>query len=439
MRCRRCDKLIPNHGALDGPKLCMTCRAALARSNYPSNPTFSYAKAINSHHKKQVVGAQQRLQRQKTIQVTREKPVTPQILRSSSTSIQRPVTNILQLQCIVLFVPFDAGNNFYYKNADNGTFQADFIPSTKNTLSPFGSPGTSCTFPSLNNKAYPGHTVFEQPGDAMPDTEIAKKYSAIVWKHIQSCTHVRELDLLPVNPIERHLRLLQIVPEIIFFSEELKDAPFPLELKPHDRLTYRKIGSIKAGVSGLDAKNEISAYVLKDESFTIPILYDTKVLTREGCNHQEKWLTVQKILPEYRVYLEVAGVHLDAGYTGYVSSNKKELALADVGQFALDNRVDALLGDLNMDSCELKGGLFANHMGFKEGTDGKIVPVWTLSHSNTNAKNNYMGGMIVNAEQVTTEIMNLHGEETKALSRTLDDEFYSDHPAIVANYVKSFQ
>src|SRR5215217_6498297 len=255
-----------------------------------------------------------------------------------------------------------------------------------------------------------------------------------------SCTNTVEWKRLhAASPIDLHVQLSRLVPEVIFLSEELKDAPFPSMLQPCPELRYRKVGSIRALLDPqVDAKNEIAAYVLMDEKYITQVVYQARTLVRPGVKHDEKWLCVQKIVPEFRVYFEVAGVHLDAAYTGYSSPTKKQEALEEVGQFARENEVDALLGDLNMDSFELNGGFYPNRFSFKSFSDDTVKPVYTLSHSNTNAKNNYMGGLIANSAQVETEPMNLRGEDTVSLSRTLDGKFYSDHPAIMANYFKSF-
>ncbi|WP_342375972.1 hypothetical protein NVS55_32505 [Myxococcus stipitatus] len=357
--------------------------------------------------------------------------------------------NVMTLQCMVLFVPFDASNNFYRTNADNGTMSADFIPSRGNMFAPFSQPQSMKPLSRLNTKLYPGQKTFEASSSSMEPHDIQANYSKIVMKHIAACTNVREWkEVHASGVIDMHMRLTRLCPEVIFLSEELSDAPFPAELRPCPELTYRRIGSLKEMLPDVhvDAKNEISAYVLVDEKSITQVLYHARVLLRQGCKHEEKWLSIQKIVPEYRVYIEVAGVHLDAGYTSYTSDTKKQAALSEVGQFARENDVDALLGDLNMDSFELNGGFFPNAFSFKNyevpGSSSEkktlVKPVYTLSHSNTNAKNNYMGGLIVNSAQVETEPMNLQGAETLSLSRTLDGEFYSDHPAILANYVKSF-
>lgn len=438
--CRRCHSPIPSKSPFESQSICRACMARLPRKNKATK--FSYK--ASDHHKIRAMQAKQRLHRQNTVFDRRMEPARPQMTRASTMfegkQEQQP-PDILQLQCIVLFVPFDAGKSIYKKSAKNGTFTADFIPSGNNILKPFGSPDQSYALPKLNNKEYPGQKVFEAKGkDAwMEPEEIADSYDAIVWKHIQSCVDVRELELLPHNAVERALRLMQIAPEIVFLSEEVPGAPFPSQLAPHPALVYRQIASIKGTLGpSVDCKNEIAAYVLYDQSCSVPILYDARVLERQGCVHKEKWLSVSKILPEFNVWIEVAGVHLDAGYTRTLSQDDKADALTEVGQFALDKGVDALLGDLNMDSFELNGGFFPNKRGFETTHDDKVVSIWTLSHSNSNAKNNFMGGMIVNSDQVETVPMNLTGQDTMSLSRTLDGQFYSDHPAIVVNYVKSF-
>lgn len=445
----------------ESKRICRKCQVWVSRPHRDSKK-FSYKTAQRDQHKRRVDRASGGVRKKPLLKRSHSAttrgpsdsifdpslPALPPSLEMSLDDAQPFFTpNVLRLQCMVLFIPFDAGNNFFKQNANKGTYSADFIPSRGNMFAPFSQPQSSRSLASLNTKVYPGQKVFEARSTPMSPSDIQANYSKIVMKHIAACTNVREWKQVHASGvIDMHVQLSRLCPEVIFLSEELTDAPFPSELRPCPELTYRRIGSLKAMLPNetVDAKNEIAAYVLVDEKSITQVLYNARVLRRQGCKHGEKWLSVQKIVPEYRVYIEVAGVHLDAGYTGYTSDTKKQKALAEVGQFARENEIDALLGDLNMDSFELNGGFFPNAFGFKDykvpGSDKvRVKPIYTLSHSNTNAKNNYMGGIIVNSEQVETEPMNLRGADTLSLSRTLDDEFYSDHPAILANYVKSFE
>ncbi|QSQ13297.1 hypothetical protein [Myxococcus landrumensis] len=450
----------------ESKRICRRCQVWVSKPHRDPKK-FSYKDAQRDQHKRRVerassgVRKKPLLKRSYSVHSATTRGPSDSLFESSSEAALPPppdmslddaqpffTPNVLRLQCMVLFIPFDAGNNFYKSNAKQGTSSADFIPSSGNMFAPFSQPLSARPLASFNNKTYPGQKTFEARSTHMSPGDIQANYSRIVMKHIAACTNSREWKRVHASgAIDMHMQLSRLCPEVIFLSEELKDAPFPSELRPCPELTYRRIGSLKEMLPDVtvDVKNEIAAYVLVDEKSFTQVLYNARVLHRKGCNHGEKWLSVQKIVPEYRVYIEVAGVHLDAGYTKYTPATKKQEALAEVGQFARDNEVDALLGDLNMDSFELDGGFFPNAFSFKDyevpGSEKKkkvVKPVYTLSHSNTNAKNNYMGGIIVNSDQVETEPMNLRGDDTVSLSRTLDGEFYSDHPAILANYVKSF-
>ncbi|MFY2563487.1 hypothetical protein ACN469_38195 [Corallococcus terminator] len=477
IRCKRCNQKVFVF-TFEDKNLCRNCLRAItvARNLAPVDPLkpleprkplpFKYSDAKRDHHRGKVekskpgvnrdysgiskkaagtkrshsdMGTHGTQERPKRVRAMDEEP-SPTAF-DDTPSIVRP--NTLRLQCMTLFIPFDAGKNIYKQNAGKGTFQADFIPRPDNVFSPFTQPTVQTPLSAFNTKVFPGQSLFEPKARAMTDKEIGDHYNEIVDKHIRACTDWKLWEAVHARrEFTMHLQLSELCPEVIFLSEQLKDAPFPDMLQPCPQLKYRKIGSLKAllGDKNVDHKNEIAAYVLKDEMSATQVLFDARALIRKsGKTKTEKWLTVQKIaLPN--VYVEVAGVHLDADYTGHTSKAAKEKTLQEVGQFARDQGIDALLGDLNMDSFELSGGFFPNDYSFAktDGPSGTFNPKYTFSHSNSNSQNNYMGGMIVNLEQVETEPMHWLGHDTIALSRTLDGEFYSDHPAIMANYVKSF-
>ncbi|MCP3166393.1 hypothetical protein [Myxococcus qinghaiensis] len=455
IKCQRCHQNAFVF-SFESRKVCRKCSALIA-GRRPKQDEYKYQGNKLDHHKRRVGQATTRLtgisKGRHKLRRTQSALTTSDIsegIFETQMAIETPTVvddtatyappNVLRMQCMTLFIPFDAGNNFYRNNAKQGTFQADFIPQRDNFFAPSSNPTASQALSSFNTKPYPGQQVFEAKSTPLDEDEILAGYNNIVLKHIMACTNTVEWKRLhAASPIDLHVQLSRLVPEVIFLSEELKDAPFPSMLQPCPELRYRKVGSIRALLDPqVDAKNEIAAYVLMDEKYITQVVYHARTLVRPGVKHDEKWLCVQKIVPEFRVYFEVAGVHLDAAYTGFSSPTKKQDALEEVGQFARENEVDALLGDLNMDSFELNGGFYPNRFSFKSFSDDTIKPVYTLSHSNTNAKNNYMGGLIANSAQVETESMNLRGEDTVSLSRTLDGKFYSDHPAIMANYFKSF-
>ncbi|AKF87178.1 hypothetical protein MFUL124B02_38910 [Myxococcus fulvus 124B02] len=393
------------------------------------------------------VGSQVALGRPQLVRAKGQEPM-PQTVDDMRLEAQPSIVqpNLMQLQCMTLFIPFDAGNNFYKQNAKKGTFQTDLVPRQDNKFSPFGQLDVQRPIREFNNKLLPGQSPFERKAVAKTDSDIGDQYNEIVNKHILECTDVNAWKAVHArHEFTRHQQLTQLVPEVIFLSEELVHAPFPDVLQPCPQLKYRKIGSIKDLASTrVDPKNEIAAYVLHDDMVATRTIYNVRLLIRpssleKGHQKYEKWLCVQKIAFPH-VYIEVAGVHLDANYTKHTAKDDKEQTLEEVGQFARDNGIDALLGDLNMDSFELRGGFFPNRYSFAQtgSSSGSIKPVYTVSHSSSDAKKNYMGGMIVNLDQVQTEPMHWLGHDMIALSRTLDDEFYSDHPAIMANYVKTF-
>ncbi|NTX41598.1 hypothetical protein HUA78_44925 [Myxococcus sp. CA033] len=456
IKCKRCHENTFVF-EFESKKMCRRCIRLVARGQ-PTKGKFKYGDNKLDHHKQRVQKVDMRVsgisKTRHTLRRTQSAMTLSEVSGSGSGQgmIEEPITvddtapyippSVMRLQCMTLFIPFDAGNNFYKTNAKKGTFQADFIPQRDNHFASTSAPTTSRALSSLNTSVYPGQQVFEARSTPMTPTQIEGSYDNIVLKHIMACTNSSEWKRVhAASPIDLHVQLSRLCPEVIFLSEELKDAPFPKVLQPCPELRYRKIGSIKDILgpdAGVDAKNEIAAYALVDEKFMSHVLYDAKVLFRQGVKHKEKWLCVQKISPEFQVHIDIAGVHLDAGYTGFTSDTKKQQALAAVGEFARQNDIDALLGDLNMDSFELNGGFFPNQFNFTTLADNTVKPTYTLSHSNTNSQNNYMGGLIANTDQVETEAMNLRGEDTVSLSRTLDGKFYSDHPAIMANYFKSF-
>ncbi|MFY2558072.1 hypothetical protein ACN469_10610 [Corallococcus terminator] len=440
----------------ESKKVCRACTKLLAGKRAATGK-FLYTGNTRDQHKRKVLQASTRLtgvtKGRHKLRRARSEPSSPDIsggIFEPAMELEEPTVvddtapfippSILRMQCMTLFIPFDAGNNFYRNNAKQGTFEADFVPQGNNVFAPRSNLAAAQALSAFNTKPYPSHQPFEAQSTPMEEAEILAGYNNIVLKHIMACTNTVEWKRLHASkPIDVHAQLSRLVPEVIFLSEELKGAPFPSVLQPCAELKYRKIGGIRQLLDPqVDAKNEIAAYVLMDENFMTQVVYNARTLVRKGVKHDEKWLCVQKILPEFKVCFEVAGVHLDAGYTGFSSAPKKKEALEEVGQFAVDNEVDALLGDLNMDSFELNGGFFPSRFSFQLHADNTVKPVYTLSHSNTNAKNNYMGGLIANTDQVETEAMNLRGEDTVSLSRTLDGRFYSDHPAIMANYFKSF-
>lgn len=346
-----------------------------------------------------------------------------------------------RIQCMVLFIPFDAGNNFYHQNAKKGTYTADLVPLSNGHFASPSNLDKEYTVTQLNDKPYPGQQAYEDLRPAgMAARTIQTKYNEIVDSQIKACNQVRAWKDLDRNSKLWITEVTKLVPEIIFLSEELKEAPFPTELRPCGQLTYKKIASIKEILYGttVDAKNEIAAYVLQDPIHPPIFKYEKSVLTRKGTKdtHYEKWLCVQKIDPRDGTALKVAGVHLDSGYTNHLAQKGKE-SLTTVGKFGRENGVDALLGDLNMDTFELAGGFFPKDYSFIMLSDNIVKPVYTFSHSNVNSMRNYMGGMIINTDEVEIEPMGLTGQGALSTSRTLGGEYFSDHPALLANYVRS--
>ncbi|MFY1826047.1 hypothetical protein ACN47A_09050 [Myxococcus fulvus] len=456
IQCRRCHRKVFVF-QFESKTLCKSCLTHVSKPNpIRKKPTYGNLKKAPHDARIQKTFKSMKQARRDQVRLRRtasgsllsalldpvrdSSPPPPQMMTLDDTA-SIPEPSVMTLQCMTLFIPFDAGKKFYKDNAKQGTFQGNLVPTGGFNFAPLQNVGGFQPLAAFNTKPYPFHQPLEKKSGFLDEADVLANYDAIVLKHIQEATNVLEWKRLhATRPYDLHKRLTQLVPEVIFLSEELKGAPFPNELRPCPELTYRRIGSIRTLLDpDVDPKNEISAYVLRDEMFSSQVLYEARGLIRQGVNHPEKWLCVQKIVPEYRVYFEVAGVHLDAGYTGHTKEDKKHKALEEVAVFAHDNNVDVLLGDLNMDSFELGGGFFPNRFSFQEGSDGNIHATYTVSHSNTNAKNNYMGGIIVNQEQVDTESINILGEDTRSLSRTLGDSFYSDHPAIMANYVKSFR
>ncbi|MCP3060382.1 hypothetical protein LXT21_16505 [Myxococcus sp. K38C18041901] len=386
---------------------------------------------------------------------------------------QPPV--VLQIQCMVLFIPFDAGKNFYKKSGAKGTLHADLVPSKGNHFAPLADLTASKALSQYNNAKLPNATAFEKPVVASTATaatpaaaaptgaaaaaassssgsaaaaprlllmaELAHRYSDIVREHIIKSTDVDVwMKIHLKGGANMRSELVRFCPEIIFLSEEPTDAPFPDALNPFPQLAYRKIGSLKEllrGTMSVDCKNEIAVYALEDAGATGPSIYSVGHLLRQGVKHQEKWLCVTKRARDFPGAITIAGVHLDSGYTGKVAAAAKEGALETVGKFAQTRGVDALLGDLNMDSAELHGGFFPNHLAFMVNpTDGAIYPVYQVSHSNSSDTKNYMGGLIVDKSRVGLLPLNLRGQWAMSLSRTIDNAYYSDHPAIIIHYVK---
>src|SRR5215217_8541568 len=201
IKCQRCHQNAFVF-SFESKKVCRKCSALIA-GRRPKQDEYKYQGNKLDHHKRRVGLATTRLtgvskgrhklrrsQSALTTSDISEGIFETQMAIETPTVVDDTATyappNVLRMQCMTLFIPFDAGNNFYRNNAKQGTFQADFVPQRDNFFAPSSNPTASQALSSFNTKPYPGHQVFEAKSTPLDEEEILAGYktscSSTSWR-----------------------------------------------------------------------------------------------------------------------------------------------------------------------------------------------------------------------------------------------------------------
>jgi hypothetical protein len=168
------------------------------------------------------------------------------------------------------------------------------------------------------------------------------------------------------------------LPEVIILSEQLLEWPEHLTVMGH---SYTRCGHL-ALKSHLQ---EMAAFVLLGKAWE----YQFSSATRAGkfkTKFEETWLLVSK------GGLTVACVHLTSKYTSSSASQSAGI-FDDVFQFARTKKVQAILGDFNLNTYGVHGGAFPVSSKFGMDGDGLSLKTKFASSSGSGDKA-YMGGLI---------------------------------------------
>lgn len=337
-------------------------------------------------------------------------------------SLIQKKSRVENISCLTLFVPFEAAIQHYKRTSAKGTTQKSLVTNSSGNYFDLSSAKTSGFKSEFEvavekQKAFDDAEMTEAPSTYIDKDQMAAQYHDIIAEHLNEFRH-------------------GMLPEIFFLSEQIKGQLFPdsFDFSSTLKAKYEKIGSTEESILPV---NQISAYALKNTEYVYTVRNITRNVVFKTDNPTEHWVCVTKSRTDNKsICFTIAGVHLTSKYTSVSSSMDVSTILTDVGNFAAKNQIDALMGDFNLNTTSTSGGNFINSADIQL-VFGNYARTVKISRSSSNNEASYMGGMIINPKVICPPI-GLTFTATRMLGRTVNGEFYSDHQAIVGNYLKNY-
>jgi hypothetical protein len=215
-------------------------------------------------------------------------------------------------------------------------------------------------------------------------------------------------------------------PEVIVLSERLLEFPDRLWVLDHEYLRWQT-------VEPRSPLQHMAAYVLS----SVRDLYQFDVVQREGRFNnkpfEETWLLVKK------GPFTLACVHLSSRYTSAGSSDVSRI-FATLYEFAQTHQVHAILGDFNLNTFGVHGGVFAVSGGFGSQSGGISFESKFATSSGSGDKC-YMGGMICDPRVFQRPTLTSLGSLavppwfTRSKRTELQEKVFSDHHSLYGNYL----
>jgi hypothetical protein len=220
------------------------------------------------------------------------------------------------------------------------------------------------------------------------------------------------------------------LPMVIVLSEELFQFPNAL-------VVFDCIYDI-AALSGQSARNLQRMAVYRKRGVTVPV----QIILRPVGEKHEYWAVIGKGQSEASE-LVVACVHLSSQFTS-ANEEATQLEFDNLAEFCGQQGIDAILGDLNMNSKGCYGGAFPIESVFLNNEDtAEVESAFKFITSSGSGKAVYMGGLVFSPRVWLQHDLKHDGmlEVPPTLSthknKPQGDIIFSDHTSLFSHYRKS--
>jgi hypothetical protein len=232
----------------------------------------------------------------------------------------------------------------------------------------------------------------------------------------------------------RHLRFearsteAEGLPEVIVLSEEL--LPFPPKLLVLEK-TFLRTQTLGTKSHLQDMAAYVAASAFSDYRFSVE--KRGSAFAKEP--FEETWMLVTK------GPFTVACVHLTSAYTKAKSSDAPDI-FEGLLSFAQKSGVHAILGDFNLNTFGVHGGVFPVSGGFEKQSTGMAYQS-TFATSSGSGTKLYMGGMICDPRVFLSSTLTSLGSLavppwfTCSTQKELKEKVFSDHHSLYGNYLFS--
>lgn len=338
----------------------------------------------------------------------------------------------------ILFLPFEGNyNQRFISGLARGVsevtlFEQGGATSVPSGPSPFSSQSLDVRDTLRNHLWFKGNAS-KSVGGVLPRGSTKAQRLGVWTSGYPDIYHAAVKNAFDRLHISGHTSFRAGLPKIIVLSEEVLD--WPKSLTVHDQV-YNLCSQVNTKSNLQRMAFYVHSHVPKREfGFRIesrPVMY-------KG-SHVETWGIVTHttlVGSSQRSSVSIACVHLTSKFTDISSSSDTERQLHSVFSFARDREVDAVIGDLNLNTYGQLGGTIPLSQAFEYDGSNKLGLQSTFTASSGSGEKAYIGGLDITGAIGVESTLTTSGESLIPPAAELGNEqvLFSDHHGIYKNFV----